>query len=647
MTEPRTPTEQESLEVAEASREAEWRAPSFVRDLFLGRLRLDLVHPMPRPSPEDEAKTQAFLERLRAFLEAHIDADAIDREGKIPLAVVEGLKELGAFGMKIPEEYGGLGLSQVGYGRAIQMITSADASLTALLSAHQSIGVPQPVKLFGTPEQKATYLPRCARGAISAFALTEPAVGSDPAALRTTAVPTDDGTAYLLNGEKLWCTNGTVAELLVVMARTPGRVVDGKERPQISAFLVETSWPGVEIVHRCRFMGLKAIENAVIRFHNVRVPKENLLWEEGKGLKLALITLNTGRLTLPMSATAAAKAAVEIARRWAAERVQWGAPIGKHDAIAQKIGTMAANAFAIEAMAELSSALADRGTTDIRLEAAIAKLWTTEVGWQILDDLMQIRGGRGYETADSLRARGEAPIPVERMLRDFRINRIFEGSSEIMRLFIAREAVDAHLQVAGDLLRPDLSLAQKAAVAARAGAHYAVWYPSRLVGWSGWPRFREFGPLARHLRFVDRTSRKLARSVVHAMVRFGPKLQYRQSVLFRLVDVGAELFAMVCAIVRAQSLRGTERGAEALRLADVFCRQARLRIRRLFAELFDNEDAVTYRLAQELLAGRYAWLSEGILNPLKDIPPGGLTPVGGRAAARPAEAPAVQVGAGG
>jgi alkylation response protein AidB-like acyl-CoA dehydrogenase len=614
---PGSPTEQESREVAEAAREADWTNPSFVRELFLGRFRLDLIHPYPQQSEEDRRKTDDYIARLRAFMDEKVDSDAIDRTGEIPEEVVQGLRELGAFGLKIPEEYGGVGLSQVGYGRAISLVTSRDGNLTALLSAHQSIGVPQPLKLFGTPEQKRKYLPRLAQGAISAFALTEAEVGSDPAAMTTTATPTEGGEAFMINGEKLWCTNGTMAELLVVMARTPPKMKNGREIPQVTAFIVEVDTPGVEILHRCRFMGLKALQNAVIRFDNVRVPRENILWGEGKGLKLALVTLNTGRLTLPMSAAAGAKVSLEITRKWAAERVQWGAPIGKHDAVAQMLGGMAADAFAIESMAELSSSLADAGRNDIRLEAAIAKLWTTEVGWRIVDDCLQVRGGRGYETADSLAARGEQPIAVERMMRDFRINRIFEGTSEIMRLFIAREAVDTHLQVAGDLIDPRSSTSDKLGALAKAGAFYATWLPKQYVGISRF-KYGEFGELARHLRYVEKSSRRLARSMFYAMSRYQGKLERKQALLFRFVDIGAELYAMSAACVRAEGMRSGADGEKAVRMADVFCRRARRRVEHIFDELFKNADNSTYRLAQEVLRGEHAWLEEGAMQAIPD-----------------------------
>jgi alkylation response protein AidB-like acyl-CoA dehydrogenase len=604
-------TEAEARAVAEAARETEWRAPSFVAELFDGRLRMELVHPFPEPDPEDEARARPFLDKLARFLREEVDADAIDRDAKIPPQVVQGLRELGAFGIKIPLEYGGLGLSQYFYTKAIALVSSVCGGTTALLSAHQSIGVPQPLKLFGTPEQKKKYLPRLAGGAISAFALTEPGVGSDPAAMETTAELAPDGETWILNGEKLWCTNGTVAELFVVMARTPSKIMNGRERRQITAFIVERDWPGVELVHRCEFMGLKGIENGVIRFTNVRVPKENILWGEGKGLKLALITLNTGRLTLPASSVAAAKRCLEISRQWANQRVQWGQPVGKHDAIAQKIGMMAANTFALEAVAEVCSLLADKGGYDIRLEAAIAKLYNSERAWRIIDDTVQIRGGRGYEMAHSLKARGEPAWPVERIMRDFRINLIFEGSSEIMHLFIAREAVDRHVRVAGPLLDPHVPMGKKLRALFKTALFYAGWYPSRYFAVPSFLKYGEFGALAGHLRFVDRMSRKLARTTFHAMVRFGPKLEKRQMVLFRLVDIGADLFAMTVTISKAEMLR--KKGQpEAVELADLFCRDARRRVRAIFRRVFDNDDVATYGVARRVLEGGHVWMEKGM-----------------------------------
>src|SRR5437868_2022095 len=605
-------SEKEARDVAEAARETEWENPSFVRELFLGRFRLDLMHPHPPPDAAEEARAKPFMDTLRSFME-RVDSEEIDRIGEIPESVVEELRDMGAFGIKIPKEYGGLGLSQMSYIRAIEMVTSKDGSLTALLSAHQSIGVPQPLKLFGTEEQKRKFFPRLAKGAISAFALTEVDAGSDPANMRCTATPSEDGRSFVINGEKLWCTNGTRAELFVVMARTPDKVVNGKSRKQITAFIVEASMPGVEVVQRLRFMGLKALENGVIRFTNVKVPRENMLWEEGKGLKLALVTLNTGRLTIPAGCAGAGKQMVSITRKWCNERVQWGQPIGKHEAVAQKLARMTAYTFAMEAVAELSAALYEQGGYDIRLEAALAKLYNTEAGWRIIDDTMQIRGGRGYEMAESLARRGEPAIPVERAMRDFRINLIFEGSSEIMRLFIAREAVDYHFKLAFNIVNPETSLKEKLSAMANATPFYLTWYPSRWLNLARLNRYSEFGKLARHVRYIERTTRHLGRSIFHAMVRFGPKLERRQMVLFRAVDIGAELYAMAAACSRAQMLAKQGR-PEAVALADVFCIEARDRIKIHFEQLFGANDPAIYKVAMEVLRGEHAWLEQGIVS---------------------------------
>ena len=603
-------SEKEARDVAEQARETEWEHPSFARELFLGRFRPELIYPHPPPDAAEEARAKPFLDSLKAFID-RVDSEEIDRTGEIPEALVQELRDMGAFGIKIPKEYGGLGLSQMSYIRAMELVTSKDGSLVALLSASQSIGVPQPLKLFGTDDQKKRFFPRLAKGAISAFALTEVDAGSDPANMLTTATPTEDGEHFILNGEKLWCTNGTRAELFVVMARTPDVQKNGKSIKQITAFIVDASMPGVEVVHRLRFMGLKAIENGVIRFTNVKVPRDNILWGEGKGLKLALVTLNTGRLTLPAGCAGAAKQMLRITRNWANERVQWGQPIGKHEAVAQKIAKMAANTFAMEAVAEMATALYEKGNYDIRLEAALAKMYNTEHGWRIIDDTLQIRGGRGYEMAESLARRGEKPIAVERAMRDYRINLIFEGSSEIMRLFIAREAVDHHFRMAFDIVKPESTMKERLAAMAKSTPFYLGWYPSRWVNSGRLRRFGDFGKLATHMRYAERNTRHLGRSIFHAMVRYGPKLERKQAVLFRAVDIGAELFAMSSACSRAMMLAG--RGQkEAIALADTFCREARLRIDDLFDNFYGANDDNMYKLAMSVLRGEHAWLEQGI-----------------------------------
>ncbi len=599
-----------ALELTEAARDTEHER-TFAAGLFMGEFKASDLQAFQMQSAEDRQKGDVFLKKLEKILREKVDPDEIDRTGEIPEQVIEELASIGAFGIKIPVEYGGLGLSQTNYCRAAMLLGSRCGNLTALISAHQSIGVPQPLILFGTEAQKRKYLPRVASGEISAFALTESDVGSDPAAMSTHAEPTPDGEYFILNGEKLWCTNGTKAGVIVVMAKTPPKIVNGKSKQQVTAFIVETDWPGVEVIHRCHFMGLRALYNGVIHFTNVCVPRENILLAEGKGLRVALTTLNTGRLTLPAACVGMSKRCLDISREWANERVQWGQPIGKHAAIADKIARMAANTFAMEAMTLMAASRVDRDHhADVRLEAALCKLWGTETAWQIVNDTMQIRGGRGYETAASLEARGEQAVPVERFMRDSRINTIFEGSSEIMRLFIAREMLDIHLKMGGQIFNSQLPLSQRLRATARAGLYYLGWYPKQWMPFLGWLEIHSPGfnhpivpTLRKNLRYAVRTSRRLARSIFHAMLHHGPKLEREQLLLGRFVDIGAELFAIAATCLRAeQILSSDQKGHEHLtELADFFCNSARLRISEKFRQVSTNTDRPGYRVSQQVL----------------------------------------------
>ncbi len=606
--------QREALELAEAARDPLEDRGSFASNLFVGRYDFNRIHPYPAQSAEDRAAGEEFLRKLEVYLREHVDADEIDRTGEIPPENFRGLAEIGAFGIKVPKKYGGLGLSQSNYGRAAVLLGSWDGNVAALVSAHQSIGVAQPLLLFGTEEQKQKYLPRVAGGEISAFALTEVQAGSDPATLTLKAEPSEDGSEFILNGEKLWCTNGVKAGVLVVMARTPSKMVGGKERKQITAFIVDVDTPGLEIAYRCRFMGLRALYNAVVRFTNVRVPRENIIFKEGAGLKVALTTLNTGRLTLPAACVGVSKRLLEICRKWAGERIQWGVPIGKHAAIAGKIAEMAGNVFAMEAMTFLTSSLLDSKTGDLRIETAMCKMWATETTWRIADEAMQVRGGRGYETAASLAGRGEPPIAVERFLRDCRVNTIFEGSSEIMRLFIAREALDPHLKVGGGIFNTQLPMSDRVKAVLSSGKFYAGWYPRQWLrkGAGNVDNLHEV--LLGHVNYAARTSKRLARGLFHAMARFGPKLDREQLLLSRFVGVATELFAISATCSYAQWLLGQGKPAdEILSIANYFCRSARMRIDHHFAGTARNVDKRGYDLVQDLLAGKHELLRQGMV----------------------------------
>ena len=601
-----------ALQVTEAARESHDDL-SFVANLFMGRWTPGKLYPVTEIDAEEKPRADKFLADLAAFLRAKVDADLIDRTGEISEEVQAGFRQLGAYGIKIPQKYGGLGFSQTTYCHACLLIASHCSNTFAHLSVHQSIGVPQPLLLFGTEEQKAKYLPRVAGGELSAFALTERGVGSDPARLTTEAKP--DGDDFVINGEKLWCSNGTRAGLLIVACKTPPKLVDGRPRTQITTFVVEAKAPGVEVVHRSQFMGLRALYNGVIRFTNVRVSKSQVVGGEGRGLKVALSTLNSGRLSIPASSIGVTKRALQIAREWGQERIQWGVPIGQHAAVAEKIRRIAAHAFAMEAMLVTTSRLVDRDKkADIRLEASMCKLWGTEKAWLALDDLMQIRGGRGYENVQSLLARGEKPYPVERLMRDNRVSTIFEGSSEIMRLFIMREALDPHLRIAGVALNSERPWGERIKSAFAAAGFYGWWYPKQWLPFAGRAPAGMHPRLAGHMGEVASLSRRMARTLFHQMVKFGPKLEKRQVLLGRLADIGTDLFAIAASCVFAQKLLGDgQTPGKVFMLVDDFHAQAMIRIKQNFAGIGDNADQHGYDLAQQVINGEHQWVEQGIV----------------------------------
>ena len=601
----------DAMEVAEGARDLETNR-GFAQQLFMGTFAHAQLSTFPTQTKEDRTVGDILCAQVGDYLGKHLDPDEVDATRTIPEEVIDELFRMGIFAMKVPKQYGGLGLSQVNYNRVMMRIASYCASTAVLVSAHQSIGVPQPLKLFGTEEQKAKYFPRFRQHAISAFALTEPGVGSDPSKMTTTATLSADKTHYLVKGEKLWCTNGPIADVMVVMVRTAPRIVNGREKTQITALILEKDMPGIEVVHRCDFMGIRGIQNGLIRFNDVKVPVGNVLWGEGKGLKLALTTLNTGRLTLPAACTGVAKQCLSICRRWGNQRVQWGLPVGAHEAGRQKLAFIASSTLAMEAVSWLTSHWADHHEVDIRIEAAMAKLFCSEMAWKIVDMTMQLRGGRGYEKASSLVARGEEGYPVESMMRDTRINLIIEGTSEIMKLFLAREAMDPHLKLAADLLKAHIPLGVKMKSGMKLAGFYTTWYLKQWFNSSLWSQHRSMGILSGHYQYVQACSHRLARTIFHYMGLYRDKLERKQVLLGHLMDIGTELFAMAATCSYAKSLEEEHKGTGALTLADYFCREATRRIEEHYRHLASNDDGMMGQIGKAVLNGDHLWLEEGI-----------------------------------
>lgn len=611
--EKKTSGHSQAMEVAEEAREKEWRYPSFGGQLFMGDFNYQMLFPFPEQDPEDKKIGDAFIEQMTRLMTTQIDPEKVDATREIPKAAIDEMVKLGVFAMKVPKQYDGLGFSNTNYNRTMMKVASYCGGTGVLISAHQSIGVPQPLRLYGTEEQKKKFFPRFRKGSISAFALTEPDVGSDPAKMSCEAKLSEDGKYYIINGEKLWCTNGTVADIIIVMAKTAPKIVKGKEKQQITAFILEMNTPGVEVAHRCEFMGLGGIYNAYLKFHDVKIPVENRLGDEGRGLAIALATINVGRLTLPAASTGAAKQCLHMARQWGSTRVQWGMPVALHEAGREKIAFIASTTLAMEAVSWLTSQWADQGKVDIRIEAAMCKLFCTEALWEIADMTMQLRGGRGYEKARSLAARGEIPYPIERIMRDCRINMILEGSSEIMKLFLAREAMDPHLKRMSFLLTKTSPL-KVAVEAPKALGHYSWWYLKQLFKPMKTSTFEELGSLSKYFKFIEKTAPRLARTLFFYMAKYQKKLEHKQLLLGRLIEIGTYLFVMAatCSYAIAQSKKqGNSKGP--IDLADYFCQITMRKIHKLFGALTDNDDKKTDEIAKRVIDREFNWLEEGII----------------------------------
>ena len=608
---------QGSVAVAETARDKASYS-GFLAGLFETDVRWNLFTSIGIPQTSPPALD--FLARFKAAL-LSLDPERVDSEGELPEPLLKTLAELGALGIKIPKRFGGLELTQYEYQKVATLSGSIDASLTVLLSAAQSIGVPEPLRLFGTEEQKAKYLPRLARGEISGFALTEKQVGCDIAKVETCAVRvTENGktVAYRLTGDKFFITNSAkqdgefLSSLLIVIARIVDRqeeIYDPHAQKRYGAFIVETHWPGCT-VSRLRFEGVRGIYNGAPTFKNVYVPIENRLGSEEDGLRIALATLTVGRLTLPAACLGGLKQCLSVMRWWGRTRVQWNKPIGEHNLIGEKLCRAAAYTLALDAVMAFCGAWANK-KGDLRLESAAAKIIGSEWYWEVVNDLFQVRGGRGFMTVESQRKSGEVGIPVMRMLRDARINLVWEGTSEILRIWMAREALSPYIERGIALLQGSLSDRIAAPL------FYARMALRSCLPFLHSPRTPAmFGNEHKEwVRFIESSTRSLTRSTLATTLRHRQSLHNKQLLLQHLVNDGLCLFPMAAMLwFASQPEMRTKPGICAL--VTYFCQEmadhlyppsslAR-RVRR------HKRDTIVYRLSKTIMNGEYAWLEEGI-----------------------------------
>ncbi|MEK9141612.1 MAG: acyl-CoA dehydrogenase family protein [Nitrospirota bacterium] len=602
---------------------------SFMAGLFVGRPDFSLLLP-PKESPEQQAVWEEYRPRLEVFLKTHVDPDEIERTAKIPSSVLKGLFALGAFGMKIPKEYGGLGFSYTNYGRALMLIASWSNILALTVAVPQSIGIAMPLLLFGTEEQKRKYLPIVASEAISAFALTESLTGSDAANVQTDAVLDSSGTVFVVNGEKLWCTNGSIARYVTLIARVPSKKRElhgartvwvpapegkGADESVHTAFILDMETPGVRVRQRCQFEGCRGIENAYMTFTDVRIPAANVIGEVGRGLKYALTILNVGRaISIPAICLGMAKQAWQPTLDHANTRMTFQKPLSDRQTQRMRLGRMAVNLFTMEALASSVWRMADQHSYDVRIEAAIAKIFCSEKTIQFLKDAQIIFGGMGYETADSKRVRGEPAFGIEQLVRDAEMYRIGEGATDVLRPFVAREALNMHLERTRSYFDEGVNGLRRLTEVGRLLKFYIPWYGRQWIGKRLPSQSVVQHPQVRlKLAFVERASRRLARAMFYAMVRHREALRDDQGRQNRIESLGEDLFLIAGTALYAERLERTTGHVEAWDLAEEVFREAKSRIDHNIRALIYNCDALPTAVGTEALSGTYPLLSNGII----------------------------------
>lgn len=600
---------------------------SFMAGLYEGRPDFELLLPEEEPQEEREAG-EAYCKKMESFLIAQVDPDEIERTAKIPEHVLKGLFSLGAFGMKIPKEYGGLEFSYKNYGRVLTLIASWSNILALTVAVPQSIGIAMPILLFGNEDQKKHYLPRVAREEISAFALTEPMTGSDAAHIQTEAVLDATGLAFVVNGDKLWCTNGPIARFITLIARVPARRVErdgtpvwvpvpegqGADDSVHSAFILDMSTPGVEVKQRCQFEGCHGIENAYMTFRDVKIPVGNVIGEVGKGLKYALTILNIGRaISIPAICLGMAKQAWQPTLDQAHTRYTFHKPLAERQTQQMRIGRMAADLFAMEALAQLVWHLADQHRYDIRIEAAIAKMFCSERTIEFLKGAQIIFGGMGYETADSKRLRGAPGFGIEQLVRDAEMYRIGEGATDILKPFVAREGLNRHLERVQNFFHDNQSGGRRRIKEfVKLFRFYLPWYVRQWRTTSLPSRFRH-PKLRSKLLYIEAASRRLARAIFHAMALRQAALRDDQGRQNRIETAGEDLLTIAASAWYAEKQERTIGHREAWELADEIFRTAREHFQMTTHEIVCNQDASLTGIGKRSLDGSYPLLSKGII----------------------------------